>query len=410
MKKKYKLYLKLNLISLFFIVSSFIFTTLAWFAYSGLSKLDTEIDVKAWYIELTKEGETVSNNIVINLPNVYPGMNPISEEINIKNFGDSDAELSYEILSARILDNEFTSNATSLEDILSHDYPFHIDMALSDNVVLSEDGTALFTVLVSWPLDSGNDALDSMWGKEAYQFSQDEKLKKQNDSNYEIRPSIQIVINVTAEQYIESDTSSSRDYALGKTVLFNAVDNQFCSSISDTCISTTVIDTNNLIGDETITLLPNIYNDYQLSTYSNYQTTLSTITSNWTVQNRSLTISDLLKVISLDVKNSNLVINNLSDSIIGNMKNTSRINSIINKAISNNGYFTFVSNSFNYFDLSNNCIWLSDNYNDSLAFALERLDTSKSKIYGLDKNTSCKVIPVIVVKKSDVINVVENNT
>ena len=29
--------------------------TLAWFAYSGLSTVETEIDVKAWYIEFTKD-------------------------------------------------------------------------------------------------------------------------------------------------------------------------------------------------------------------------------------------------------------------------------------------------------------------------------------------------------------------
>ena len=92
MKKRHKLYLKLNLISLFFIVASFIFTTLAWFAYSGLSKLETEIDVKAWYIELSKSGETVSNNVVISLPTIYPGMDTVSEVIDIQNFGDSDAE------------------------------------------------------------------------------------------------------------------------------------------------------------------------------------------------------------------------------------------------------------------------------------------------------------------------------
>ena len=60
MKKRHKLYLKLNLVSLVFIVVSLIFTTLAWFAYSGLSSLDTEIGVKAWYIELSKNGEAVS--------------------------------------------------------------------------------------------------------------------------------------------------------------------------------------------------------------------------------------------------------------------------------------------------------------------------------------------------------------
>ena len=54
MKNKKKLYLRLNLISLFFVVVSFISVTLAWFVYSGLSTVSTEVNVKAWYIELEK--------------------------------------------------------------------------------------------------------------------------------------------------------------------------------------------------------------------------------------------------------------------------------------------------------------------------------------------------------------------
>ena len=48
MKRKHKLYLKLNLMSLFFIGVSFISVTLAWFAYSGLTSVKTEIGVKAY--------------------------------------------------------------------------------------------------------------------------------------------------------------------------------------------------------------------------------------------------------------------------------------------------------------------------------------------------------------------------
>jgi hypothetical protein len=79
--------------------------TLAWFAYSGLADVSTEIGVKAWYIELDKNGEEVSNDIVISLPEIYPGMTTVNEVVNIKNLGDSDAQVKYSIVSARILDN-----------------------------------------------------------------------------------------------------------------------------------------------------------------------------------------------------------------------------------------------------------------------------------------------------------------
>ena len=47
MKKKHQVYLRLNLMSLFLIAVSFISVTLAWFAYSGLATVSTEVDVKA---------------------------------------------------------------------------------------------------------------------------------------------------------------------------------------------------------------------------------------------------------------------------------------------------------------------------------------------------------------------------
>ena len=67
MKLRYKKYLKIYMIPIIFIATSFIFTTFAWFAYSGLRKVSTEVDVKAWYIELSKSGEVVTNDIVITL-------------------------------------------------------------------------------------------------------------------------------------------------------------------------------------------------------------------------------------------------------------------------------------------------------------------------------------------------------
>ena len=40
---------------MFFVVVSFISLTLAWFVYSGLSTVQTEVNVKSWYIKLEKD-------------------------------------------------------------------------------------------------------------------------------------------------------------------------------------------------------------------------------------------------------------------------------------------------------------------------------------------------------------------
>ena len=81
MKKKTKLYLRLNLISVFFVAVSFISVSLAWFVYSGLSTVSTEVSVKAWYIEMERNGKPETNDIVISLDEIFPGMEPIIEEV-----------------------------------------------------------------------------------------------------------------------------------------------------------------------------------------------------------------------------------------------------------------------------------------------------------------------------------------
>ncbi len=407
MMKRLKTYLKLNLMSIFFIIVSFISVTLAWFAYSGLSNVDTEIGVKAWYIELEQNGEQVSNDLIIPVLDIYPGMDTIYEKVNINNLGDSDARIKYKIVSARILDDEsdnyvVNDQVTSeyVEDLLSHAYPFHININLTKNYALAQVGESSFEVSISWPLDSGNDELDGIWGANAYQFRQSEELTKSNAPEYEIRPSMQLVISVTAEQYIEEDTESDLNYNLGDTVLFDVVSNSACLEISSTCLNTYIIDTNNTIGDGTVTLLPDVSNSYTSNTYSNYDTSLSSLTSSWTATTRALVIGDILGIISKDIMNSLLIRDGISNSIIGNLSYGNRLTTEVSTTISSGGYYTFLNEKFNYL-ISNNCYWIKTEYDTTNSFVVEKIDTINSKIYGKSKDSTCQVIPVIVANKSN---------
>lgn len=411
MKKRHKLYLKINLVSLVFIVVSLIFTTLAWFAYTGLSSLDTEIGVKAWYIELSKNGTSVSNDVVISIPTIYPGMDTITEKIDIKNYGDSIAQLKYEVISSRILDTKYSTqgeNSTTsiaLEESLSHDYPFHINISLSNYVIENNVGSATFEVSASWPLDTGNNALDSEWGTKAYEFNKLEQTKFENDSGYSIESPIQIVLKLTAEQYVESNQSSSRDYAFGNTLLYDVVEDDFCSKVSSTCLSTTVIDENNKLGDGTITVIPNILNDFQESTYANYTTTLNSIAENWNIEYRGLTASDILKIISKDINSSNIIRNNLSNVIIGKMNSETILNQTLNSTSSSNGHFEFLNNKFEFlYNSDGTCYWTMSEYNSTKAYAFSKVNDDNSKLYGENKTILCQVIPVIVITKNNVAN------
>jgi hypothetical protein len=403
-KSRHKVYLRLNLVSLFFIVISFISVTLAWFAYSGLANVSTEIGVKAWYIELEKDGQTVSNDIVISLPEIYPGMNTVNETVNIKNLGDSDAQVKYSITSARILDNdnylvdETTTTSTYVEDILSHNYPFHINMNLTKGYVLSKGTDSSFQVSISWPLDSDSDTLDSSWGADAYQFQKGEEDKKNADATYQVRPAVQVVISVTAEQYLESSTSSDTRYNLGDVVLFDVINNSVCTEVGATCLKTYVMDTNNTLGDQTVTLLPDPTSTYLNGVYSDYNSVLGTITNSWTVDTRSLLVSDLLKVTSTDVMNSLLVRDGISDSIVGYLGYGDRMTTEIARTVSYNGYYKNINEKFSYLS-SASCYWTNSEYNSSNGFAMKKIDEISSKIYGEAKTSSCNVIPVILANK-----------
>ena len=73
-------------------------------------------------------------------------------------------------------------------------YESSINMDISDNFILSQAEESEFELSISWPLDSQNDERDSEWGNLAYQFELEEAKKHQEDSTYQIRPSIKIII------------------------------------------------------------------------------------------------------------------------------------------------------------------------------------------------------------------------
>ena len=400
MNKRRRVYVKLNLLSLFFIAVSLTSITLAWFAYSGIASVDTEIDVKAWYIEFQKDNTAVTNNIVISLSDIYPGMDTVSEKVDINNMGDSDAEISYKIESARILDEDLVGlDPLALEDKLSHDYPFHLNINLSNNYATSKDGHSQIEVSVSWPLDSDNDELDSEWGNKAFDFQKSENDKFNLDPNYQIRSSLKVVISVKAEQYMNSNESPDLNYGLGQVVLYDVVNNKICNELGGTCIKTYVIDNNNKVGDKSVTLLPDLFGSYRSGTYDEYISLFNKIASEWKVNIRPLKVEDVLKIVSNDVTNSLLVRDGLSNDIIGHLKYNDRINTELNKAVSYNGYYTFMNSRFNYL-MTSRCYWLNNEYNDG-ACALVKVDNNTSKIYKEDRSNSCNIVPVITVSKGN---------
>ena len=410
--KRYKTYFKLNLISIIFIAFSLIFTTFAWFAYSGLSSVETELDVKAWYIELTKKGEKVSNEVVVTLSDIYPGMEPVNELINIENKGDSEATLKYEIMSARVLGDaedkfdveENNDTSDDIEDKLSHNYPFHINMSLSKRYLSSAGGKGNFDVSVSWPLEAGHDEEDSLWGQKAYQFQEIEKSNKEINSSYKMKPSIEIVIRVTAEQFIGTDTSNA--YNFGDTVLYDVQNNVKCYELGGTCIKTTYIDNKLANNDDVVQLLPNIYDTYPEGSYDNYDTLYNGLVSNYGAPVKPMTTEDALKIISYDIHNSYLVNDNISDVVIGNLNKAGNATNAILKANNMNAYFVFNKELFPFLYHSK-CIWTKSS-DANAPYALDNKDNVRGQLSRTSSATECSVIPIITVPKENLLSEVTN--
>lgn len=389
-KARYKRYMRLNIMSLFFAAVSFISITLAWFAYSGLITGRTEVDVKAWYIEFTRNGMKETNNLTISVPDISPGMTTLSETVNIKNMGDSDASINYELTSIRILDETITSNGQAgyIEDILAHNYPFHINMSLSENFASANDGTGEFNVSVSWPLDGGNDELDSEWGNKAYQF------QKNNPD----KTAIEIVIQLKAEQYLDEADSSDPDYRLETIVLYNPTENTKCSYLGDGCIKTYVIDKNNLVSDTSVTLLP-VMNDYNSPiTYTEFLAQKESIKTKYKTSTKALQVEDILPVVSKDINDTITIRPELSPKVVGYLDYGNRISTHINETISTNGIYRYKTLKFPYLTTSS-CIWLDTNYNETTQFAMAKLDNDYTKLYNEQKTQSCSIVPLFEVSK-----------
>lgn len=400
MPEKYKRYIKINIVPILFMAISFISITFAWFAYSGTAGVETIVNVKAWYIKLTKDDTEIDHQVVISLDQIHPGMETVTETIEIENMGDSDANVFYQIESARILgdeEHEFFNGETTteiIEDKISHDYPFHINLNLSKNYALAKDEKAIFKVSISWPLDSDDDEADSYWGQEAYKFHEEEKVKAQNQSDYVARPSVQVFLNLRAEQRIDNDQENNDvNYNLGDAILFDPVNNVKCSSVGETCYKMNVVDTNNKYKDEDVNVILDPVNTVATSNYNNYVTSFNTLQTNWLSPLKMPDAEKVLSVIATDIENTVLSRDNLSDRILGYLGNKSRVPSFVTPLTSNQGYYTFKQNRFSYLS-STTCYWVDNN--EPLAIKREG---DNLNLYQEDLNNECKIIPILTIKK-----------
>lgn len=158
--------------TLFLLVLALIGNAFAWFIYSNKVSNTINAGVKSWKITFAKDGTDLESEVVFNVYSLYPGMPDFNEKVEIKNSGEVAANINYEIISVKIFDETFTKEeytTLELEEILSNNYPFKTTFT-QDNPVVQIGQTSNFKVKVVWPYESGDDDLDTYWGRKAYDF------------------------------------------------------------------------------------------------------------------------------------------------------------------------------------------------------------------------------------------------
>lgn len=381
-----------NLTTIFFFLLSCISLTFAWFAYTNVVQTDIEIGVTAWHIELRDGEEEITYEALIPIEEFYPGVEQYTKSIEILNKGDIDAQFDYKITSLRIFDEKFNvENQEEIFDQLAQSYPFLFNVEVDGHFIGTGESIFL-NIVADWPLDSGDDAKDSMWGNAAYNFIQNEKIKAENDPEYKIRSVIEIALELTTQQYVEEnkDITDNR-YLYGNLYNYNIETLSPCNIGEANCYNFYVIDKNNFVSEETVRLILNPEDYLQIGTYEH-------ILANTTNNLKLPSAEQIITAVSRDIIDTNIIVPNISNRILGNVEYNNRSHNILNKIAQENGYIEFNKNYFNNLS-SDICYWTNTEYKDNMNYAIKNNSENTIKLYGEDKNTNCLFVPIIEIKK-----------
>ena len=89
------------------------FNSYAWFIYN--TKVNTSISAKieAWDIAYISDGIRETQNIILDVEKIYPGMTTYTHQITVNNNGDTEAELSFAVKKVEILGQVYEVNETT---------------------------------------------------------------------------------------------------------------------------------------------------------------------------------------------------------------------------------------------------------------------------------------------------------
>ena len=375
---------KANFTSIMFAVVSIISTTFAWFAFSNVVDSDMEINVRSWKIDINEGESQITNKLEIDLDEFYPGMETVYKKLTITNGGDIPSMVSYKINELRIFDTTIDLSNIEQNSILSdlaQEYPFSFNFNL-DKRYLGVGDDAEFTYSISWPLDSGDDIGDGLWGNRAYEFTVAEQNKKKQNSLYEMRDSISLEVELVVEQYVENEKVyvSDNNYKFGTFKYLNRYTRESCEVGTVDCVKFTVIDKENSIKDSSVSMFSDPNFSFPSSTYVGYPTAYDGM--------------EFLKLISTDTLNTQIVIPGLSNRVLGYTNFNGYYVSILNKIKKENGFIMFSKERFPMLD-TDSCYWLGGDIDEYAEYlAVKSLDDETLQVY-YETDSSCKLLTVI---------------
>lgn len=174
-KKIFNLIKKIKLRHIMILIVLLAFNTYAWFIYATKVSAGLNAYVTSWNVSFEAGESGATTNIVIDVDKIYPGMTTYTKIISVHNRGETAANLTYRINSYTLLGTTYqTDGATLTSDMLvtqlQNNYPFKVNVAIQNGNLVAGSGDGTYTITVTWPYESGDDATDTLWGGRAYDY------------------------------------------------------------------------------------------------------------------------------------------------------------------------------------------------------------------------------------------------
>ena len=168
---------KVKISNLILLIVLLMFNSYAWFIYNTKVSTSLSAKIEAWDIAYISNGIRETQNIILDVEKIYPGMTIYTHQITVNNNGDTNAELSFAVRKVEILGQVYQVDATTTPEMLynklQNDFPFKTTVTLSTTQLPAHTGTATVTIKLEWKYESevtGKDELDTQYGTSAYQF------------------------------------------------------------------------------------------------------------------------------------------------------------------------------------------------------------------------------------------------